>query len=102
VALWVFWDGTGSSGSSSIHIDASGAVINLLLLIPLSRGREWAKWILTVQGIFSAVFIGSLKVPPFGGPSFGILAYVAALQVALLVSLGDVRSGRAAPARPAS
>jgi hypothetical protein len=84
LAAWIIWDGTGRSGSSSVHLGWQGAVLNGLMLIPLFKRFEWARWVLIVEATATIAFIGSLGVPPFG-PAFGSLAFLALLQLALLV-----------------
>lgn len=80
------WDGTGSSGGTTVHLGWKGAAFNALLLIPLSKGRSWARWLLFVEATIAAVFVASLGVPPFG-PSFGLLAFLAVTQMGLLFLL---------------
>lgn len=87
LTAWVFWGGTGSTHSSAVHLGLQGAVINGLLLIPLLRGRDWARLVLLAMAVLNAGLIAGLGVPPFG-PAFGLLAYVALLQVLLLLPLG--------------
>jgi hypothetical protein len=100
LAAWVFWDGTGRTHSSSVDLGLQGPVINGLLLIPLLRGREWARWILVAMAVLNAVVIATLGVPPFG-PTFGLLAPVALLQVWFLLPPGRFtgRGPRAALSR---
>jgi hypothetical protein len=93
VALWIFWGGTGESGSSSTHLGLQGAVVNGLLVLPLLRGFEWARWLLIAEAFVNGGLIASLGVPPFG-PSYGLMAFVALLQIALLLSVGWDRPSR--------
>lgn len=88
LSAWAFWGGTGTTGSSTTHLGWQGAALNALLLVPLFKGSGLARSVLIVQAIAAGVFIASLGVPPFG-PSFGILAFVALAQVALLLPIGS-------------
>lgn len=80
------WDGTGSSGSSSVHLGWKAAAFNALLLIPLSEGRSWARRLLFAEAVIVGIFVASLGIPPFG-PSFGLLTFLAAAQIGLLFLL---------------
>lgn len=89
IVFWLLafavWDGTASSGSETVRLGWRGAAFNALLLVPLSKGRSWAKWLLLAEATIAAIFVASLGLPPFGGPSFGVLAFVACAQVGLLL-----------------
>lgn len=83
----VFWGlalGPGGGGAEGIKVHEEGAVLNLLLLIPLWRGSRWA---VTALALYAMVMvgIGSIGIPPWG-PAFGALALFAGAQFLLLYS----------------
>jgi hypothetical protein len=85
LAYWTLALGPGGGGTAEVSVDWDGAIINLLLLIPLWRGSKWAVTLLALMAMASAIVIATAGIPPWD-PMFGSLALVAAIQFLLLVT----------------
>lgn len=91
VVFWTLALGPGGGGTTAVGVNATGAWINLLLLIPLWNGANWPLWPLAIEAFLIAGVIGSGGMPP-DGPAFGLLTFVAAGQFLLLFSLLPAQS----------
>lgn len=95
--FWVLALGPGGGGTSKVGVNELGALINLILLVPLWRGSKWPAVPLAIEAVVLAGAIGSGGMPP-GGPAFGFLALGAVVQLLLLCSLvGGRRNFEDAP-----
>jgi hypothetical protein len=99
VAFWAVIAITGgkfTKGSSSTGFGLEGAFFTALLLIPLWRGRTWARSVLALFGIVYAGSLAWLLIPP-DETAWGLLAALPTAQLVLLAAM-PLPPARSAPA----
>jgi hypothetical protein len=86
LVFWILVLVPADGGSRNLHVNWQGALINLALIVPLWRGKAWARVALGIEALFLTLFIASEGVPPFGS-TFGLFAVGPLGQFLLLLLL---------------
>jgi len=87
IFYWILALGPGNGGTSEVAVGWPGAVFNLLLLLPVWRGRNWSIPLLAIYALGLTALVASGGHPP-DGPIFGALAGITGAMFLLLCSLG--------------